>query len=122
MITGHVFANMTAFLLSAQSEETAELAELEEVLTDNPQAAISGALWELDQRLAGLGDQADKLVPTLIAFAEKLMEKLSLRAETLPRLDHSNQSSCSCMSRTHRPFITAGSLYSDGRRIALSVA
>ncbi|MEM7242697.1 MAG: ATP-binding protein [Pseudomonadota bacterium] len=87
VITGHVFANMTGFLLSAQAEETAELAELEEVLTDNPQATISGALWELDQRLAGLGDQAEKLIPTIIAFTEKLMEKLSLRAETMARLE-----------------------------------
>ena len=87
VITGHVFANMTAFLLATQSEETAELAELEEVLTDTPQATLSGALWELDQRLAGLGESSDKLIPTIIAFAEKLMEKLSLRAETMGRLD-----------------------------------
>ena len=48
----YTFANATAYLLSASTNElTVELGGVEEVLTDNAQLALHGALWELDQDL-----------------------------------------------------------------------
>jgi len=90
LISLHVFANMTTFLVASHSAEGAEgveIAEVEEVLTDNPQLALHGALWELDQRIASHADSEAKLIATLTAFAEKLMEKVALRATTTPGLE-----------------------------------
>ncbi len=82
-----VFANATAFLLAPHATEvTADIGEVEEVLTDNGQLALHGALWELDQDLASFADE-EKLVATVMAYAEKLMEKVSLRAQNAGRLD-----------------------------------
>ena len=87
LVTLSVFANATSFLLSPHaSEATADIGEVEEVLTDNGQLALHGALWELDQELSALAEE-EKLVATVMAFCEKLMEKVSLRAQNAGRLD-----------------------------------
>ncbi len=85
LITAHVFANALSFLLASHAgETTVEIGEVEEVLTDNAPLALHGALWELDQDLAAFADTEDKIVPTCLAFAEQLMEKLALRAQNTP--------------------------------------
>jgi len=87
LITLYVFGNATAYLLSAhQTEITAEVGEVEEVLTDNGQTALHGILWELDQDIATHAPDDTHLVATVTAFAEALMEKVSLRAQNAPRL------------------------------------
>jgi hypothetical protein len=87
LITLFTFANATAFLLAAQAtEETVEIGEIEEVLTENGQLALHGVLWELDQDLAAFATSEPRLVATVLAFAEALMTKAALRAETAPRL------------------------------------
>ena len=91
VISLHVFANMASHLLSAAhtdaSDINIDIGEVEEVLTDNSHLALTGALWELDQDLALFADSEDKLIPTVTAFLEQLMEKVALRASNLPRLD-----------------------------------
>ena len=91
LITLYVFGNATAYLLSPHlSEVTVEVGEVEEILTDNGQLALHGALWELDQDIgAHAGDDA-RLVATVAAFAEQLMEKVKLRAQTAGRLEPFN--------------------------------
>ena len=84
----HVFANATAFLLGPHgSEVSVEVGEVEEVLTDNAQLALHGALWELDQDIAGHAGDDARLVATVSAFAEQLMEKATLRAQNAGRLE-----------------------------------
>nr|WP_325248454.1 ATP-binding protein [Amylibacter sp.] len=89
-ISLHVFANMAGNLLAssaaAEGESTVEIGEVEEILTDNPQLALHGALWELDQDLALFARDEASVVHVVQAFCEKLMEKVALRAATLPRL------------------------------------
>jgi len=90
VISLHVFANMASYLLSSlheTSELSIDVGDVEEILTDNPQLALTGALWELDQDLAVFADSEDKLIPTVSAFLEQLMEKASMRAANLPRLE-----------------------------------
>ncbi|MCA8867862.1 MAG: AAA family ATPase [Rhodobacteraceae bacterium] len=90
LISLYVFANMTRFLLSAHAPEMehgVEIGEVEEILTDNRIDALHGALWELDQDIASFADSEGKLVAVISAFSEKLMEKISLRASTAPRLE-----------------------------------
>ncbi|GLQ33931.1 ATPase AAA [Amylibacter marinus] len=89
LISLHVFANMAQFLLSnvAQAGDVAEIGEVEEILTDNPQLALSGALWELDQDLALFASDEARLLPVILAYLEKMMEKVALRAANTPRLD-----------------------------------
>ncbi|SPH24503.1 hypothetical protein DEA8626_03555 [Defluviimonas aquaemixtae] len=83
-----VFANATAFLLAAHAtEETVEIGSVEEVLTDNAQLALHGALWELDQDVALFATEEPKLVATVLAYAEQLMEKVRLRADSASRLE-----------------------------------
>ncbi|OYX43625.1 MAG: AAA family ATPase [Rhodobacterales bacterium 32-67-9] len=83
-----VFANATAFLLAAHaSEDVVEIGAVEEVLTDNAQLALHGALWELDQDIAVFATEEPKLVATVLAYAEQLMEKVKLRAVSAPRLE-----------------------------------
>ena len=83
LITLYVFGSATAFLLADHaSEETVEIGEVEEVLTDNGQLALHGALWELDQDIAQFGDTETKMVATVLAFAEAIMAKVSGRAST----------------------------------------
>ncbi|MDA9865382.1 ATP-binding protein, partial [bacterium] len=84
----HVFANTLAFLLGPHSgETTVEVGEVEEVLTDNSQLALHGCLWELDQDIALHASDDAQLVATLSAFAEQVMEKVTLRAQNAPRLE-----------------------------------
>ena len=90
----HVFANATAFLLGPHgSEVSVEVGEVEEVLTDNAQLALHGALWEMDQDIAKHGQDDARLVATVTAFAEQLMEKITLRAQNVARLDPFTQAS-----------------------------
>ena len=87
LITLYVFGNATAYLLSShQTEITAEVGEVEEILTDNGQTALHGALWELDQDIARHAPDDSHLVGTIAAFVEALMEKVALRAQNAPRL------------------------------------
>lgn len=82
-----VFANATAFLLAPHAtEQVMEIGTVEEVLTDNAQLALHGALWELDQDIAVFAREVPKLVPTVLAYAEQLMTKVKLRAASAPRL------------------------------------
>ncbi len=91
LISLYVFANMASFLLSNAhadaSDITVDVGDVEEVLTDNPQLALTGALWELDQDLAILADSEDKMVAVAAAFFEQLMEKVALRANNTSRLE-----------------------------------
>jgi energy-coupling factor transporter ATP-binding protein EcfA2 len=83
----HVFANALAYLLSPhQSEVSVGLGEVQEVLTDNVQLALRGALWELDQELASHASDEARLLATMAAFAEQLMEKVALRARNAAHL------------------------------------
>ncbi|MEP3632990.1 MAG: ATP-binding protein [Shimia thalassica] len=87
LVVLHVFANATAFLLAPHQGETAvEVGEVQEVLTDNAQLALHGALWELDQDLAAVATDETRLVAAVCAYVEQLMEKVTLRAQTATRL------------------------------------
>lgn len=87
LAVSYVFANATSFLLSPLLSETqVEVGEVEEILTDNAQLALHGALWELDQDIAALVSDEDRLVACVCAFAEQLMEKVALRAQNAPQL------------------------------------
>ena len=82
-----VFANAAAFLLAPHAGAvTVEVGAVEEVLTDNATLALHGALWELDQEIATFANDEARLVATVMAYAEQLMEKVALRAQTAPRL------------------------------------
>lgn len=82
-----VFGNATAFLLAPQAgAATVEIGAVEEVLTDNAPLALHGALWELDQDIAAFASDDARLVAVVLAYAEQLMEKVRLRAESAPRL------------------------------------
>jgi len=84
----YTFANASAFLLApSASEVTVEIGGVEEILTDNAQLALHGALWELDQDLERFASDEPRLVATILAFGEQLMEKVALRAQTAPRLE-----------------------------------
>ena len=87
LVTLYVFGSATAFLLSDHaSEQTVEIGEVEEVLVDNGQLALHGALWELDRDIAAFGSDEPKMVAVVLAFAEALMAKVSARASTAPAL------------------------------------
>jgi len=76
LVVLHVFANVTSFLLAPHTSEiTVEIGAVEEMLTDNAGLALHGALWELDQEIATFADSEEKLVATVMAYAEQLMEK-----------------------------------------------
>ena len=88
LVTLYVFGNAAAYLLSAHLPEVAvEVGDVEEVLTDNGQTALHGAMWELDRDIAAHAQDDARLVATVGAFAEALMEKVGLRAQTAPRLE-----------------------------------
>ncbi|SMX31866.1 AAA family ATPase [Actibacterium lipolyticum] len=94
LVTLAAFANATAFLLSPHlSETTVEIGGVEEILTDNAQLALHGALWELDQDLAAFASDEPRMIATISAYAEQLMEKLGLRAQTAPQLEAFNSAS-----------------------------
>jgi len=87
LIALHVFGNALSFLLAPHLGETAiEPGEVEEVLTDHGQIALHGALWELDRALAAQAGDDARLVATASTFAEALMEKVALRAQSAPHL------------------------------------
>lgn len=87
LVSLHVFANVTAFLLAPfTSEVSVEIGAVEEVLSDNASLALHGALWELDQEIATFADSEARLVATVMAYGEQLMEKVALRAQNAPRL------------------------------------
>ncbi|MBY5969934.1 AAA family ATPase [Halomonas denitrificans] len=87
VIAAHVLANSLAWLLTEHGDETqVEVGELEELLTDNAQLALHGALWELDQRLMLQASDDAHLIAVLTAWAEKMLEQLTLRATHMPRL------------------------------------
>ncbi|MGB5065914.1 MAG: ATP-binding protein [Albidovulum sp.] len=87
LVTLSVFANATAFLLAEHAAEgTVDIGVVEEVLTDNAQLALHGALWELDQDIAVYAKDERTLIATVLAYAEQLMDKVRLRAEAAPRL------------------------------------
>jgi energy-coupling factor transporter ATP-binding protein EcfA2 len=87
LATLYTFANATSFLLAQHaSEVSVAIGEVDEVLTDNALLALHGALWELDQDLATFADEEPKLIATVLAFAEQVMEKVALRAQNAPRL------------------------------------
>ncbi|MBV1895833.1 MAG: ATP-binding protein [Rhodobacteraceae bacterium] len=91
LINLHVFGNALAYLMSSHhSETTVEIGEIQEVLTDNGQLALHGALWELDQELSKHAIDDARLVATVAAYAEQLMEKAALRAQTTPQLEAFN--------------------------------
>ena len=88
LVSLYVFGSATSFLLATHaSEETVEVGEVEEFLTDNAPLGLHGALWELDQDIAKHGSDEGKLVATILAFAEALMDKVSARASTAGRLE-----------------------------------
>ncbi len=88
LVTLYTFANATAHLLSQHlPEATVEVGDVDEILIDNGQSALHGALWELDQHIAIHATDDAKLIATVAAFAEQLMEKIALRAQTAPRLE-----------------------------------
>ena len=94
LISLYVFASATAFLMAEHaSEETVEIGEVEEVLVENGQLALHGALWELDQDIARFGSDEPKLVATVLAFSEALMAKVAARASTAPGLEPFNAAS-----------------------------
>ncbi|MFA9231245.1 MAG: ATP-binding protein [Microgenomates group bacterium] len=87
LVSMHVFANATAFLLAPHLGATpVEVGDVEEVLTDNAPLALQGVLWELDQDIGTHASDEPRLVATIAAFCEALMEKVALRAETAARL------------------------------------
>ena len=88
LVTLYVFGNATAYLLSPHlTEASVEVGDVDEVLTDNGQVALHGALWELDQDIAAHATDDVRLVATVAAFAEMLMQKVVLRARNAPRLE-----------------------------------
>lgn len=88
LITLHVFGNAVAFLLASHAtEEQVEIGDLEEVLTENGQLALHGALWELEADISAFATTEPRLVATVLAFAEALMSKAATRAGTATDLD-----------------------------------
>ena len=64
-----------------------DLGEAEEVLSDNAQLALHGALWELEQDIAALASDDVRLVAVVTGYAEALMAKIGLRAANAARLE-----------------------------------
>ena len=88
LVSLHVFGNSLAYLLSPHaSEVSVEVGEAQEVLTDNGLLALHGGLWELDQKLAAHANDDARLVATVAAYAEQVMEKAALRAQTAGHLE-----------------------------------
>ncbi|MBG6142347.1 energy-coupling factor transporter ATP-binding protein EcfA2 [Labrenzia sp. EL_142] len=91
LISLHVFANMTDYLVTGLSAETAEseiqCGDVEEILLDNDQLALHGTLWELDQEISTSSVETDtQLLALVTSYCEQLMEKVTLRAEGLALL------------------------------------
>lgn len=87
LVTAHAWANATAYLLSAHtSETTVEIGEVDELITDNGQIALHGLLWELEQDIEAHAPDDARLIATITAFAEQVMDKTARRAGSAPRL------------------------------------
>ncbi|WP_029064765.1 ATP-binding protein [Labrenzia sp. DG1229] len=91
LISLHVFANMTDYLVTGLAAETEEseiqCGDVEEILLDNDQLALHGTLWELDQEIATSSVETDtQLLALVTSYCEQLMEKVTLRAEGLALL------------------------------------
>lgn len=87
LVVSYTFANAAAFFLaSSANENSVEIGAVEEILTDNANLALHGCLWELDQDLTIFATDEQRLVATVLAYCEQLMEKLALRAQGAPRL------------------------------------
>ena len=83
----HVFANSTAFLVAPHlGEVSVEVGTPEEILTENAPLALHGLLWELDQDIATHASDEARLIATIAAFAEQVMERVALRAQSAPGL------------------------------------
>lgn len=94
LISLHVFANMTDFLLSelvsdGEATET-QAGTVEEILLDNDQLALHGILWELDQEIAAAVSTDDELIAVVRSVCEQVMEKVALRAEGVTQLEAFN--------------------------------
>ncbi|MFT6676992.1 MAG: energy-coupling factor transporter ATP-binding protein EcfA2 [Sulfitobacter sp.] len=88
LVTLYVLGNACAYLMSGHlSEVSVDVGEVDEVLSENGQVALHGALWGLDQVIAVHAQDDARLVAVVAAFAESLMEKVALRARTAPRLE-----------------------------------
>ena len=84
----YVFGSATSFLLASHaSEAVVEVGEVDEVLIENAHLGLQGVLWELDQDIATHAADEAKLVATILAFSEQLMDKVAARASTLGRLE-----------------------------------
>ena len=87
LLSLHVFANATAFLLAPHlGTTTVEIGSVDEVLTDNAPLALQGALWELDHDIAAFASDETRLAATVAAFCEALMDRVGQRAQTAARL------------------------------------
>ena len=88
LVTVYTFASATAFLLGTHATETTvEIGDVDEILLDNAQLALHGVLWELDQDIATHASDEPRLIATVLAFAEALMEKIAARASTATQLE-----------------------------------
>ncbi|RMC31207.1 AAA family ATPase [Paracoccus alkanivorans] len=82
-----VMANAAAFLLAEHAgSHSIEGITSDEVLTDNPLAALQGALWELDQNLARHANDDETLIATVLGWAEALSSATASRGETAARI------------------------------------
>lgn len=87
LITLYAFANATSFLVGGLADETTvDIGAIEEVLTENAPLALHGAVWELDQKLDSFATDEPRLVATILAYCELLMERVAARAQTATHL------------------------------------
>lgn len=87
LVSLSVFGNALSFLLAPFADETTvEIGAVEEILTDNAPLALHGALWELDQEITTFATDVERLIPTMLAYAEQMMEKVALRAQNVSGL------------------------------------
>ena len=91
LISLYVFGSATAYLLADHaSNETIEIGDVEELLVENGQLALHGALWELDKDLNLHASSDAKMVATVLAYAEALMAKVAARAGGVAQLEPFN--------------------------------
>ncbi|MCG8593914.1 MAG: AAA family ATPase [Kiloniellales bacterium] len=77
------FANLLGFLVRNGGETQGpeiEVGEVEEIVLDNVNVALKGALWELDQKLARFAEGDAALAAVVTAYAERLMDEAALRS------------------------------------------
>ena len=84
------FANMLGFLVRGSGEpdtQEIEVGDAEEIVLDDPNTALKGAVWELDRKIALHADGDAKLAAVVDAYAETLMNEIALRAAGARQLD-----------------------------------